>query len=54
MTLHSEKVNFYVHFQDLHVSKPTAEAEITNVDPMDIKKESRKLQRIARKLSVRS
>ena len=39
MTLHSEKVNFYVHFQDLQVSKPTAEAEITSINPMDVKKE---------------
>ena len=40
MTFHSEKVNFYVHFQYLQVSKPIAEAEITNIDPMDIKKET--------------
>ena len=40
MTLHSEKVNFYIHFQYLHVSEPTAEAEITNTDPMNIKKET--------------
>ena len=40
MTLHSEKVNFYVHFQYLQVSKSVAETEITNIDPMDIKKET--------------
>ena len=40
MTLHSEKVNYYVHFQYLQVSKPTAEAEIINIDPMDIKTET--------------
>ena len=40
MTLHFEKVNFYVHFQYLQVSKPTAEAEITNIDPMDVKKDT--------------
>ena len=40
MTLHSEKVNFYVHFQDLQVSKPTAEADITSINPTDIKKKT--------------
>ena len=32
-------IKFYVHFPCLQVLKPTAEAEITNISPMDIKKE---------------